>query len=121
MIWLTLPLLALLAMLPLAMSIHRAARARGRREAALALHREQLAELDRDVAYGQIGAAEHAGAMLEVQRRLLMVADGQEEMLDGATKTPLLTTLVAVPVIALALYLPDGSPDMPSIRHGTMV
>jgi len=121
MIWLTLPLLALLAMLPLAMSIHRAARARGRREAALALHREQLAELDRDVADGQIGSAEHASAMLEVQRRLLTVADGQDEMPGGATKTPLLAALVAVPVIALALYLPDGSPGMPGIRHDAMV
>ena len=121
MIWLAVALLAVLAMLPLAVSIHRAARARGRREAALALHRAQLAELDCDLADGQIDAVEHASAMLEVQRRLLNVADAQEDGLNGAAKAPLLTALIAVPVIALALYLPGGSPGMPSIRHDTIV
>ena len=121
MIWLALALLAVLAMLPLAVSMHRAARARGRREAAMALHRAQLAELDRDLADAQIGAAEHANAMLEIQRRLLTAADAPAELPDGAAKAPLLTALVAVPAIALSLYLPGRSPGMPSTRPNTMV
>ena len=40
----------------------------------MALHRAQLAELDRDLAEGRIAAAEHANAVLEVQRRLLTAA-----------------------------------------------
>ena len=43
-------LLAAIALAPLALSLRRAAVARSRREAAIALHRAQLAELDRDLA-----------------------------------------------------------------------
>jgi hypothetical protein len=55
MIWLALVLLAVVAMAPLAISARLTARARGRREAAMALHRAQLVELERDLADGQIG------------------------------------------------------------------
>jgi len=121
MIWLALALLAVMAMAPLAVSARRTARARGRREAALALHRAQLTELDRDLADGQIGPAEHANAVLEVQRRLLAVADAQEEMPSSAATAPLLTALIAVPAAAFALYLAGGSPNLPSIRHADVV
>ena len=114
-------LLATLAMLPLAVSIHRSAPARDKREAAVAMCRAQLAELDRDLADGQIGVAEHASARLEVQRRLLTAADAQEEMLGGDVKTPLRTALFVVPMTALTLYLPDSSPSIPSANHSTMV
>jgi cytochrome c-type biogenesis protein CcmH len=121
MIWLALALLAVVAMTPLAVSARRTARARGRREAALALHRAQLAELDRDLADGQIGPAEHDNAVLEVQRRLLAVADTAEETPSGAATAPLMTALIAVPAAAFALYLAGGSPNMPSIRHADVV
>jgi cytochrome c-type biogenesis protein CcmH len=121
MIWLVLALLAVVAMAPLAVSARWTARARGRREAALALHRAQLAELDRDLADGQIGPAEHASAVLEVQRRLLAVADAKEEMPSSAATAPLLTALIAVPAAAFALYLAGGSPNLPSIRHADTV
>jgi cytochrome c-type biogenesis protein CcmH len=121
MIWVALVLLAVAAMTPLAISARRTARARGRREAALALHRAQLAELDRDLADGQIGPAEHANAILEVQRRLLAVADTTEETPSSAATAPLLTALIAVPAAAFALYLAGGSPNMPSFRHADVV
>ena len=121
MIWLGLVLLAAAAMAPLAIAARRTARARGRREAALALHRAQLAELDRDLADGQIGPAEHANAVLKVQRRLLAVADAQEEVPSGAATGPLLTALIAVPAVAFALYIVGGSPNLPSIRHADVV
>jgi cytochrome c-type biogenesis protein CcmH len=121
MIWLALAVLAVVAMAPLAVSARLTARARGRREAALALHRAQLAELDRDLADGQIVPAEHANAVLEVQRRLLAVADSQEEAPSSAATAPLITALIAVPVVAFALYMAGGSPNMPSIRHADVV
>ncbi len=121
MIWLALALLAVAAMTPLAVSARWTARARGRREAALALHRAQLAELDRDLADGQIESAEHANAVLEVQRRLLAVADAQEETPSSAATAPLVTALIAVPVVAFALYMAGGSPNLPSIRHADVV
>jgi len=121
MIWLVLCLLAVAAMTPLAISARLTARARGRREAALALHRAQLLELDRDLADGQIGPAEHANAVLEVQRRLLAVADTQEDAPGSSATMPLLTALVAVPAAAFALYIAGGSPNLPSIRHADTV
>ena len=64
MIWLAVALLAAIALAPLALSLRQTAAARGRQEAAIALHRAQLAELDRDLADGRIAAAEHANAVL---------------------------------------------------------
>ena len=55
MIWLALVLMAAAAMAPLALSLNRDAAARNRRDAAVALHRAQLVELDRDLAARQHG------------------------------------------------------------------
>src|SRR5437763_351789 len=78
MIWLALFLLSLVAMAPLALTLRRGAVARGRREAAIALHRAQLAELNRDLAERRIAPAAHANAVLEVQRRLPAAAEAAE-------------------------------------------
>lgn len=106
--------LALIALAPLLLSLRRAASPRGRRDAALALHRAQLAELDRELAAGRLGAIEHASATLEVQRRLLAVAATEEGPPRRASRVPLLATLVLVPTAALLLYLYTGHPEMPA-------
>lgn len=113
MIWGALLLLAAVAMAPLAYSIRHGARLRGQREAALALHRAQLAELDRDLGEGRIAATEHATAVLEVQRRLLAAA-APETVPSRGSRGTLLVALVLVPLAALALYLPGASPNMPA-------
>jgi cytochrome c-type biogenesis protein CcmH len=113
-IWLAVTLLAVLALAPLALSLRRATAARGRREAAIALHRAQLAELDRDLAEGRIASAEHAGAVLEVQRRLLAVAASAETEARTSARGPILVALLVVPLGALALYLLGGSPGLPA-------
>ena len=86
----------------------------GGRDPALALHRAQLAELDRDLAEGRILPAEHATARLEVQRRLLAAAEGSEPAANPGVRWPLFTTLGLVPVLALGLYLVRGVPSLPS-------
>ena len=119
MIWIAIGLLAVAALAPLAVALDRRLSARGARDMAVALHRSQLAELDRDLAEGRILAAEHATAVLEVQRRLLAVAD----LPDGGTRlgsrTPVVAVLVVVPVVALGLYLVGGQPEMPSVTPGS--
>jgi cytochrome c-type biogenesis protein CcmH len=80
----------------------------------LALHRAQLAELDRDLAGGQIAPADHATALLEVQRRMLTEAATTEAAPPRGSMIPLLVVLVAVPVVALLLYLPGASPYIPA-------
>ncbi len=114
MIWLAIALLAAIALAPLALSLRRTAAARGRQEAAIALHRAQLAELDRDLADGRIAVPEHASAVLEVQRRLLAADSGGEAESRISSRGPVLVALLLLPLGAFALYLLGGSPDLPA-------
>lgn len=114
MIWLAILLLAAAALAPLLLVLRRQAEAKGGRDPALALHRAQLAELDRDMAEGRILPAEHATARLEVQRRLLAAAEGTELAANPGVRWPLFTTLGLVPMLALGLYLVRGVPSLPS-------
>lgn len=121
MIWLAILLVAVLAMAPLGFGLLRAAAARGRREAALTLHRAQLLELDRDLADGRIAAQEHATALLEIQRRLLAAAEDHDAPAPAPSRAPLLVVLGVVPLAALALYLAGGVPWLPSMPNGPQV
>jgi cytochrome c-type biogenesis protein CcmH len=114
MIWLAIAALAAIALAPLAFSLRRSAAARGRQEAAIALHRAQLAELDRDLADGRIATAEHANAMLEVQRRLLAEAGSVEPSVQASSRSPVLIALLLVPLAGFALYVVGGSPGLPA-------
>jgi cytochrome c-type biogenesis protein CcmH len=118
MIWLAALALAALTLAPLLLLAWRAraghgVRLRGRQEAALALHRAQLTELDNDLAEGRLLTAEHQAAKLEVQRRLLADA----ALPDGAAaKTDryfIPAVAMAVPIAALLLYLATGRPGFP--------
>lgn len=114
MIWLAIAGLAALVLAPLGFSLFSTARARGRQDAALALHRAQLAELDRDLADQRIGMPEHAAAVLEVQRRMLAEAGRADPEPVSAGRSPVWAALLLVPVAALALYLVGGSPELPA-------
>jgi cytochrome c-type biogenesis protein CcmH len=114
MIWLAIAVLAVVALAPLAYSLRRTAVARSRQEAAVDLHRAQLAELDRDLAEGRILSAEHANAVLEVQRRLLAAAASNEHVPRLGTASPVLIALLILPIGGLGLYLAGGSPNLPA-------
>lgn len=114
MIWLAIITLAAASLAPMALSLRRSAVARSRRDAAVALHRAQLAELDRDLAEGRLAATEHENAVLEVQRRLLAAAGSDEPGLRASSASPVLIALLLVPASALALYLVGGSPNLPA-------
>ena len=117
-IWIALLLLALVAMTPLAYVLGSPTRARGRRDAAIALHRAQLAELDRDLDEGRIAVADHAVARLEVQRRLLAAADSEDVAPRTHTPVSLVLAMLLIPAGAIALYLVTGSPGMPAAPFG---
>lgn len=83
------------------------------RRAVLVLHREQLAELDRDLAAGAIGEAEHAQARAELRRRLLDDTRAAAPAVPGPlpprrTESALVAVL---PLAAAALYLVFGTPE----------
>ena len=114
MIWLAILLLAGLALTPLALVLRRRAVAQGGRDPVMALHRGQLAELDRDLAEGRIMPAEHATARLEVQRRLLHAAAGTEAEAIQGSRTPVLAVLILTPMLAVGLYVIGGNPGLPT-------
>ena len=78
-----------------------------------ALLAQRLSELERERDCGQIGAEEFEAAREELQRRALLevVAD---DVAVGVrrSRTPLLLAAVAVPVVAVPLYLVFGSPHL---------
>jgi cytochrome c-type biogenesis protein CcmH len=84
----------------------------------IALYRDQLAEVTRDLERGVIAPVEAEAAKLEVSRRLLAAADAAER--DKAAprrkRSPrffAVLMMLAVPVLSLGLYLALGSPDLP--------
>jgi cytochrome c-type biogenesis protein CcmH len=113
MIWLAMAVLALLTVAPLGFAAWRGVRLRGRREAAMALHRAQLSELDRDLADARILPEEHLGAKLEVQRRLLADAALPDAVSERSGSWPIYAAGVLIPAVALGLYLVGGHPEFP--------
>jgi cytochrome c-type biogenesis protein CcmH len=81
-----------------------------------AVYQDQLAEIDRDVAAGLIGGTEADAARVEISRRLLAAADQQQGLPAVSNiwlrRSAALVALVGVPVVAVALYLPLGSPRL---------
>lgn len=86
----------------------------------LAVYRDQLAEIDRDLARGEIGAEQAAAARTEVERRLLAIAPAADTSAETARPRPTaqrMTSIVLavfVPAVALGAYLSLGAPGIPS-------
>jgi cytochrome c-type biogenesis protein CcmH len=114
MIWLAIVFVSVAALAPTFLVLRGNARNRDRGEAALALHRAQRAELERDRAEGRIDDTEHAAALLEVQRRTLAAADMRDAAPAAGTRRPVIAALALIPLAAFALYAISGHPGMPS-------
>ncbi|PTT82722.1 c-type cytochrome biogenesis protein CcmI, partial [Pelomonas sp. HMWF004] len=82
------------------------------RELAARVYRDQLAELDRDLAAGTLRAEDHAQAGAELQRRLLEDADGLAPRAAAPTSGKTAWVLAAaLPLLAAALYGWLGTPS----------
>lgn len=82
-----------------------------------AVYRDQLRELDRDLAGGLISAEEADYARAEIGRRLLAVANSEPAGKAPTSRHYRLTEIFVVlvlPVVGLCLYLTTGSPGLPS-------
>lgn len=88
-------------------------------DADLAVYKDQLAEIDRDVERGALTAVEAQSAKAEVSRRLLRAAEGDRRAPAEGSATYLSPKMlygavsVALPVVSLGLYLLYGAPGMP--------
>jgi cytochrome c-type biogenesis protein CcmH len=80
------------------------------------VYRDQLAEIDRDVAVGLIGASEAEAARVEIGRRLLAAADGARDLPArsnlGLRRASVIVALVGLPIAAVTFYLALGSPRL---------
>lgn len=85
----------------------------------LEVYRDQLAELDRDMARGLIQPIEAEEARAEIARRILRLSNAGQAG-EAATQPSRSTRLVAtaavlvVPLVSWGLYGQLGSPDLPS-------
>jgi cytochrome c-type biogenesis protein CcmH len=81
-----------------------------------AVYKDQLTEIDRDVAAGLIASSEAAAARVEISRRLLAAADNQRDRPFASSislrRSAAVIALVGLPIAAIALYLPLGSPRL---------
>ena len=80
------------------------------------VYRDQLAEIDRDVAAGLIGVSEAEAARVEIGRRLLAAADAERDLPArsnlGLRRAAAVVALVALPIAAVTFYLSLGSPQL---------
>ena len=118
----TLVVLALL----LAPLLRRPHKALARAEYDLAIYRDQLRELEEEIAQGLISQTDAERARNEIARRILAAdearrqAQSQLEKGGGGTVLASLLAALLVPVVAVAVYLQigqPGRPDMPLERR----
>lgn len=123
--WLVLGLMTAAAMLIVVSPLFR----RGPPPAAagdMAVYRDQLDEIDRDLARGAIAPAEAEAARIEISRRLIAAAERadtaatahQPDTADARVaarpwRIASIVALIALPLGAIAAYLALGSPDLP--------
>ena len=89
----------------------------GRLEGELAIYRDQLAEIERERAAGTLPESEAAAARIEVERRILAAGDQPPPPARAdATLHKVLPPVLAlaIPLLALGLYLQMGRPGLPA-------
>ncbi len=82
----------------------------------VAVYKDQLREIDREIERGVLAEADAESARLEISRRLLAAADIEDTPVTAqrASLKPVTMALVVImPFAALATYLTLGSPGLP--------
>ena len=81
-----------------------------------AVYKDQLSEIDRDLAAGLIGSPEAEAARVEISRRLLAAVDHQRAPPTASSiklrRIAAAVALVGLPALSVAFYLPLGSPQL---------
>ncbi|MCW5698723.1 MAG: c-type cytochrome biogenesis protein CcmI [Rhodospirillales bacterium] len=112
--------LAVLALLLMPLLRKRSVAAPERADYDLSVYREQLAEIDRDLERDLMTAEQADAARIEIKRRMLAAADTRDHA-TPRTASPRLawgsavTMVIAVPLVAFALYWSLGAPQTPDL------
>ena len=125
-LWLMLAAMTAAAMLAVVSSLVRPARDAGS-GSDIAVYRDQLDEVERDLAAGLFGKTEAEAARVEISRRLLAAAEAAQAAppaLDTAAawrgRIAAGVALLALPALAGGLYLWLGSPELASAQQNTV-
>jgi cytochrome c-type biogenesis protein CcmH len=113
-LWIILGVMTLAAALILAWPLFDSRRFKNDSAFALAVYRDQLAEINHDAARGILDEAQARAAQIEIERRILALADAPKFQ-PAKAPTPLVIVAMAVvlPLAAFGLYLRLGSPGLP--------
>ncbi len=118
-LWIAMAVLAAAVSLSVLVPLYRGrAGARRMAEQEVSVYRDQLDEVERDLDRGVVAPAEAEAARTEIARRLIR-ADGARQaartLIGGETprRIAAAAAVVAMPIIALGLYVSLGSPDLP--------
>ena len=116
-LWIVMAALAAATCLSLLVPLYRAGRPRPAENAsAMAIYRDQLDELDRDVARGILAEGEAGAARTEIARRLIRAGASASATVaePGERRRQIAAVaIVAMPILALVAYLILGSPEQP--------
>ncbi|PHQ71196.1 MAG: c-type cytochrome biogenesis protein CcmI [Sneathiella sp.] len=118
MIWIIAALIVVCAVAVLVWPLLRSERAGiSRADGGIEVYRQQLDELERDVAEGLMSAANAEPLQLEIKRRILKIAGGRKNESLGPTGRNVVliaVVLIVLPLATFILYVDLGSPDQPS-------
>jgi cytochrome c-type biogenesis protein CcmH len=88
----------------------------GSKEASLAVYKDHLSGIDRDVEAGVLSAAEAEGQKAEIGRRILATAREADDTGTAAGRLPIVLGLL-VPLVALPVYYVTGHPELGDVPH----
>jgi cytochrome c-type biogenesis protein CcmH len=112
--WILAGMMTLVVVLILALPLFETRRLKDESGYALNVYRDQLAEIERDQQRGVLPADQAKAARLEIQRRMLALADEQPLHPGRRPKRRLIAALaLLLPLGGLALYLDVGAPQLP--------
>lgn len=84
----------------------------------LRVYRDQLAEVDRDLARGALAPGDAEQARAEIGRRIVRTAEANEPVSTGGGTTGFravtLAAVLSIPAVSWGLYSLIGAPDLPS-------
>lgn len=89
-----------------------------RKQVNLDIYRQRMVELDNDLAEGQIEQQEYQDAQQDLEKQLIVdIPEQEQQKVDSQrSQLSLVSVLIAVPALAIGLYMYLGSPqtiDMP--------
>jgi cytochrome c-type biogenesis protein CcmH len=115
-LWFVFALMTVAAIFAVLWPLGRANRAQDNEGSEAAVYKDQLTEVERDLATGLIAAPEAEAARVEIGRRLLAAADSEPAPAGRSSlkwrRAAAVLALAGLPLVAVGVYVPLGSPRL---------